>query len=154
VTPFVFGTSLNTGAQLYAAHGVSIQGQCTTGNSGQTLQVTATASDDNEALYASQTIISGPPNSLADVQDIGDANFDAGESLFLMATSGSEVPTPDRSALIHAAYIGSDGAAFTLIFGAADDDADVDANGGSATTPSDPALNGAGCLIWGTRQLG
>jgi hypothetical protein len=140
VTPFVFGTSLNTGAQLYAAHGVSIQGQCTT-SSGQQLQITATASSDNEALYGSgEGIASGQ-------DDWGDANFDAGESIFM-------VNTGDASEVVYAAYIGSDGAAFSLIFGAADDDAGVDANGGSATTPSDPALGGAGCLVWGTRQLG
>jgi hypothetical protein len=138
----VFGTSLNTGAQLYAAHGVSIQGQCTTsGGTGQTLQVTATASSDNEALYAQNGIL----NSSTD--NFGDANFDAGESIFLTNTA-------DPSSIEHAAYIGSDGATFTLIFGAADDDAHAYANGGSAVDPGDPALGGAGCLIWGTRQLG
>jgi hypothetical protein len=141
VTPFVFGTSLNTGAQLYSAHGVSIQGQCTTGGSGQQLQVTATASSDNEALYYQEGILNGGTNNY------GDANFDAGESLFLMNTG-------DQSSIEHASYIGSDGAAFTLIFGAADDDAQAYPNGGTAANPGDPALGGAGCLVWGTRQLG
>ena len=143
VTPFVFGTSLNTGAQLYAAHGVSIQGQCTTGGSGQQLQVTATASADNEALYGSNQEIAAADNT----DHFGDANFDAGESLFIQDVG-------DASGMIFASYIGSDGVAATFLFGAADDDAAVNANSGSATTPSDPALGGAGCLIWGTRQLG
>ena len=143
VTPFVFGTSLNTGAQLYAAHGVSIQGQCTTGGpTGQQLQITATASSDNEALYA-QNALAGS----ATTNNFGDANFDAGESIFLHNQT-------DHSSIEYASYIGSDGAAFTLIFGAADDDAHAYANGGSAVDPGDPALGGAGCLIWGTRQLG
>jgi hypothetical protein len=141
VAPFNFGTTLNTGLQLYAAHGVSIQGQCTTGSSGQTLVMTATASEDNEALYAKIKYIDSNKSIP------GDANFDAGESIFLINSN-------EHSAIVTVSYIGADGATFTLIFGEADDDADVDANGGSAGAPSDPALDGAGCLIWGTRQLG
>jgi hypothetical protein len=147
VTPFVFGTSLNTGAQLYAAHGVSIQGQCTVSSgNGQQLSVSGTASSDNEALYGTETLIEDTAG-VARVFDFGDANFDAGESIFLMEPD-------DQSAMVSAVYIGSDGAAFSLLFGAADDDARVEPNGGSAAPPGDPALGGAGCLVWGTRQLG
>jgi hypothetical protein len=141
VSPFNFGTSLNTGAQLYAAHGVSIQGQCTTGGSGQQLLVTATSSADNQALYGDIETINGGDTPW------GDANFDSGESIFMMNTG-------DASGVIYAAYIGSDGVSFSLIFGAADDDAVAVPNGGTAANPGDPALGGAGCLVWGSRQLG
>jgi hypothetical protein len=142
VVPFNFGTSLNTGAQLYAAHGVSIQGQCTTESSGQRLRVEATASDDNEALYGDKESVGAGTQ-----HDWGDANFDAGESIGMKGTTAP-------SGLVFASYIGADGATATFLFGAADDSGGVDANGGSAASPSDPALGGAGCLIWGTRQLG
>jgi hypothetical protein len=142
VTPFNFGTSLNTGAQLYAAHGVSIQGQCVTGSVGQDLVITATASADNQALYATQKEIDDSGS-----EGIGDANFDSGESLVLQEDD-------DDAVVDHAAFIGSDGAVFTLIFGGSDDDGQAFPNGGSAANPGDPALGGAGCLIWGTRQLG